>query len=131
MKELLITWTEEYNIDGAIIDSQHQKLISLINRLYKSFSEGKANDEIGKIIDELIDYTVFHFSTEEEFFDRVNYIDKDVHIAQHNDFINKTKLFNEKFMNREDDLSYDIMDFLRDWLQNHILGSDKKYVPYL
>lgn len=131
MGNLLISWKDEYIIDEDTIDSQHKKLISLINRLYGSFIEGKANDELEHIIAELINYSVFHFSTEEQFFERIDYIHKDEHKAQHNDFINKTRLFKEKFINKEEDLSYDIMNFMRDWLRNHILGSDRKYIPYL
>lgn len=131
MGDKLINWTDEYIIDGATIDNQHKKLISLINRLYISFNEGKANDEIGTIIDELIDYTVFHFSTEEDLFEKINFFEKDKHFKQHQDFVEKTKYFRERFLNGEEDLSYEVMAFMRDWLQKHILHSDMKYKPFI
>jgi hemerythrin-like metal-binding protein len=131
MNKTLIYWSDNYIIDGSIIDKQHKKMISLINSLYQAFSEGKASEVTGPIIDELIDYSNFHFSTEEDFFHKVNYFDSEDHIAHHNDFIKKTMKFRQRFESKEEDLSFEIMNFMRDWLQNHILGSDKKYVPYL
>jgi hemerythrin-like metal-binding protein len=131
MSEVLIYWSDDYEIDGSIIDGQHKKMITLINKLYKAFTEGKAHEITGPIIDELIDYSNFHFSTEEDIFQKTNYFDNEAHISQHNSFIKETMQFRKKFLNKEEDLSYEIMNFMRDWLQKHILGSDKAYVPYI
>ncbi len=131
MANKLINWNERFIIDNSSIDEQHKQLINIINDLYSAFVEGKVNEVIENIIIELKKYIIFHFKTEEDFFDRVNYIHKEEHIGEHRKFIDQISAFNESFINSQTSLSYDIMNFLRDWLQNHILVSDKKYTPYL
>ena len=131
MDTKLITWSDNLVIDNSIIDEQHQIIINLINELYAAFLAGKANETLGKIIEELTEYTVVHFQTEETFFERVNYSHKKEHIEEHSEFVDSIKKFKIKLKKNEVSLSYDIMNFLRDWLQNHILISDKKYIKYL
>ena len=131
MNKELIPWSDIFSIDKKIIDSQHKILIKLINELYAAFLDGKANDHISNILDELTKYTVSHFKTEEVFFEEVNYDDADNHKKEHQDFVYKVVDFKTKFKEGDVSLSYDIMNFLRDWLQNHILVSDRKYISYL
>ncbi len=131
MNKELIPWSDIFSIDKKIIDSQHKILIKLINELYAAFLDGKANDHISNILDELTKYTVSHFKTEEVFFEEVNYDDADNHKKEHQDFVDKVVDFKTKFKEGDVSLSYDIMNFLRDWLQNHILVSDRKYISYL
>ncbi len=131
MNPKLITWSDNLVIDNSIIDEQHQIIINLINELYAEFLAGKANETLDKIIEELTEYTVIHFQTEETFFERVNYSHKKEHIEEHSEFVNSISKFKIKLKKNEVNLSYDIMNFLRDWLQNHILVSDKKYIKYL
>ena len=50
----LIQWDNSYSVGVAEIDLQHQKLIEMINYLHKAMSEGKANDVLGHIVNELM-----------------------------------------------------------------------------
>jgi len=131
MIKTLITWSDRFIIDNSVIDSQHKKLISIINELYSAFLEGEANNAISGIIEELADYTIYHFKEEEDFFERIDYYRKDFHKKQHADFVETILKFKTKLARDDSGLSYEIMIFLRDWLQKHILEADKKYVPYL
>ncbi len=131
MKKELIKWRETLSIDGGIVDEQHKVLIKLINELYNAFIEGKAKETSAKIIEGLIEYTVFHFDMEEVFFEAVAYPEIVAHKAAHKAFVDKIEDFKTKLATGNVTLSYDVMNFLRDWLQKHILGTDKQYVPYL
>lgn len=128
---ILIHWKNSFEIDQGIIDEQHQKLIRLINDLYTAFYEGQANKVIEAIIVELEAYTRYHFETEEALFSGIGFDQEAKHLQQHRFFEEKIKHFKEDFINEDLRLSYEIMNFLRDWLQNHILDSDKKYIPYI
>ena len=131
MDKKLLNWTDKFIIDNGKIDEQHKLLVKLINELYAAFVEGKAKEQIGNIIEELANYTVIHFETEEEFFEKVNYPEINEHKKQHIGFVQKVKEFKGKHDTGEVSLSYDVMNFLRDWLQDHILVSDRKYISYL
>lgn len=131
MAKKLIEWTDNLSIDNDLIDKQHKKLIDLINDLYVAFLKGEANDNLNGIIKELAEYTVSHFKTEERFFDQIDFPEVEEHKKEHADFVDKVVEFSTKLETGEVSLSYDVMNFLRDWLKNHILVTDKKYVPFL
>jgi len=126
----LIQWDSSFSVNVAEIDRQHQKLIQMINELNDAMRQGKGKDALGKIIDGLTAYTGTHFSTEEKYFDQFGYADGDSHKKTHADFVKKVLDVKEKFAKGQLGLTIEIMDFLSDWLNHHIKGSDKKYAPF-
>ena len=127
----LFVWNDSYSVSVKIIDEQHKKLIDLINDLHDAMLEGKAKERAGAIIDELIKYTVIHFSTEEKYFDEFNYPETAEHKKIHKEFVDKVSNFKRDFENGKIMLSMEIMKFLMDWLSSHIKGTDKKYTSFL
>ena len=125
----LFEWTPEMEICEKV-DNQHKRLVNLINQLYDAFTKAKANEVISEILQQLYDYTVYHFSTEEKMFEETNYPLKEEHIREHQEFVRKVNEFITRFKKKDQMLSYDIMLFLRDWLFDHIIESDHKYQSY-
>jgi hemerythrin len=124
----LLTWTTDNSVGVAEIDLQHQKIFSLINELSTLISESKAREEIDRIVGELIDYTDYHFKTEEKYFRKFSYEYEGEHTKTHEWF----KLRVQQFIkDKENGLSailpYTILNFLEDWWLNHINGVDKRY----
>lgn len=127
-KKLLIRWSDErYSVGVEEIDKQHQKLIDLINTLYNAFREGKARDTLQPIIEEMANYTKYHFDTEERYFKLFNYEQSAEHIKEHRDFEKKVEAFQNDLKKNKASVTYDVMNFLRSWLSEHIQGSDKQY----
>ena len=60
-----IEWNEKYSVHIEEIDSQHKKIFSIINRLHSALKARKGKKVIGNLLDELVDYTYYHFATEE------------------------------------------------------------------
>ncbi len=127
MTKTLIIWTDKYSVGYDEIDSQHKKLARMINDLYASFTQGKADEIIENILTEMIKYTDYHFKTEEKYFEKYNYSETKLHKEQHQEFVTKVTVFYDDFKNGSITITYDTMNFLRDWLLKHIQGSDKKY----
>ncbi len=123
-------WTEKLSVGIPGIDKQHKELVRMINQLHDAMSSGKTNQVLGKIIRGLVDYTKFHFGTEEKIFDKINYPFKASHKMEHNKFVKEVVDFQKAFESGGLMLSLKVMNFLKDWLNNHIMGTDKKYVPY-
>ncbi len=48
-------------------------MVEIINNLYDAFVNAKVKEIIKPIIDELFEYTVYHFTTEEKMFEEKNY----------------------------------------------------------
>ncbi len=126
----LINWNDSFSVSVTEIDLQHQKLISMINDLHDAMKARKTKEVLGEIIDGLIDYTEDHFSIEETYFAQFNYPETALHKKEHSDFVAKVKDVKKGFDEERLMLSMDIMNFLKDWLQNHINGTDKKYSQF-
>jgi hemerythrin len=126
----LISWNSNYSIGNDGIDSQHQKLVQLINTLHEEMKMGKAKEILLKVLDELANYTVMHFSNEEKLFGLHKYPGILKHKKQHEDFVAKVIAFKESYINGNARISLELMSFLKDWLISHISKSDKEYAAY-
>lgn len=79
----LITWTNEFSVNITELDVLPKKLLRIINQLFGSMLEGKAKEIINKIVEDSINYTDYHFTNEENLFDRHNYPGSHSHKIQH------------------------------------------------
>ncbi len=131
-RDEIIKWDESIMIGIPAVDRQHKRLIDLINQLYREMKKGSRNNSVAsKVMDELIDYTKVHFSDEEKLQEKADYPDRDKHHDIHEDLVNQVLLWKNRVDSGKSMIVTDLMDFLKGWLVNHILGTDKKYVPYL
>jgi hemerythrin len=127
----LLNWNDSYSVKIRDIDLQHQKLIGLINDLHDGMRAGKGTSVLGSILNELVNYTAFHFAFEEKLFDKYGYSETSAHKKEHSDLVKQVLAYKESFDSGKSVLTIDLMNFLRDWLTKHISGSDKKYTPFL
>ena len=127
----LIKWNSFYSVHVDEIDEQHKKLIHLINEMYDAMKNGKGTDALGSILSELVEYTKYHFDTEEELFLEHDYPEREAHKKVHDDLTRRAKAFKDQFDQGNESRAMDVMLFLSNWLNVHILEVDKKYVPYL
>lgn len=127
----LIQWSEKLSVQVATMDQHHKKLIDMINELNEAMSKGKGKEVIGKIIGGLLSYTRMHFGEEEKMMERANYPDLSEQKNMHRLFINKVEGFKQDYEKGSIGLSIKVIDFLSDWLKNHILIEDKKYGPHV
>jgi hemerythrin len=126
----LINWDENLSVNVAEIDKQHMKLISLINELHDAMKAGKGKDSLASIIVGLISYTESHFKVEEKYFVQFGYPDALAHKKEHTAFVHKVLEFQKGFEGGGMTVTIEVLYFLRDWLQSHIKGSDKKYSAF-
>lgn len=127
----LINWSSNLSVNVAEMDRQHRKLVDLINELFDAMSSGKGKDVIGKILDGLTEYTKTHFASEERMMQRHNYPELSMQQSEHTKLTRQVMDLQEKNKGGKVSITLETMNFLKDWLQNHILQNDKKYGPYL
>ncbi|HVO74384.1 MAG TPA: bacteriohemerythrin [Ignavibacteriaceae bacterium] len=123
----LISWSEKYSVNNNLIDSQHKKLVGLINQLHAAMKESKGKEILQKILGELILYTKDHFSTEERMMSAAKFPGFAEHKKEHDGLTAKVLDLQKKYGEGSSSLTIDIMNFLKSWLINHIEGTDKKY----
>ena len=75
----------------------------------------------------LIDYAGIHFADEEKLMVKVNFAELPAHKLEHEAFVKKALKLQAVFHTDQVVLSFTVMEFLKDWLVNHILKNDKKY----
>lgn len=126
-----LKWTEEMLTGIAKIDNQHHKLVSLANDLHHALKDGKAQDYMKKILDELVDYTKNHFFHEEQMLIQTRYPDYDSHHKAHQKLIGQLTDIYDGFKNHRGCIGVETFLFLKDWLVNHIMRTDKKYSAHL
>jgi hemerythrin len=102
----------------------------MINELYDAMRQGRGKVIIGKTINGLVDYADLHFKTEEKYFDLFGYSDTLAHKREHADFVKKVTEFRSGLESGKLSLSLEVMNFLSDWLKNHIKVVDKKYASF-
>lgn len=128
----LMNWNDSFSVGIAAVDSDHKKLVEMVNNLFDGVREGKGTDAVGAVLDDLIAYTVEHFNREEKMFASCGYPDAASHKQQHEDLKQQVLAIQGKFHDgTSKTLTLDTMNFLKDWLTNHIRGSDQKYGPFL
>ncbi len=128
----LIEWTADLSVGIDSVDEQHKKLVNMINALNDAMLTNSSDELLGKIFTGLAAYTQKHFAYEENMFAEFGYADSEEHKRQHNELIAQVVELKEKFIaNPQGTMSADLMLFLKRWLTNHIMRTDKEYAEFL
>jgi len=126
-----IDWENKYSINVAEVDKQHQGLFGILNRLHESLTNGEEKSMQEKILDELIDYTVEHFATEENLFQETGFPGYENHKKIHDDLTGQAIQIQNEFRNDNATISFELLDFLHQWLTEHTLGLDQEAGDFL
>jgi len=126
-----LRWTPAFSVEVEVFDRHHKRLIEIINRLYRNMEEGKAASVMQTTLGELIDYTDYHFSAEEKAFKTYGYPDAAEHREQHRSLLATARELQKDYLAGRAVLSDEVLDFLQDWVMNHILKSDTGYASFL
>ncbi len=121
-----INWQQEYSVNVDKIDAQHRHFIDILNRIYSTVQINES-DNLNVLIDELVAYTKLHFETEEKYFKKFRYEGASEHIIEHKKLIASVGMFLDDKTNDPITLGYALVDFLEDWLVNHLAVMDQKY----
>jgi hemerythrin-like metal-binding protein len=123
----LFEWKDEYSVSVKRFDGEHKKLFSLLNELNEAMTRGQGRLVISKVLQELLTYTRVHFAAEESAMRMVAFSGLPSHTAEHRLLTEKVEQFAADFSKGNACITIDVLYFLRDWLQNHILATDRKY----
>ena len=114
-----------------IADMHHKKLVSMINGLHHAMLYDNSKEVMANVLSALVVYTQKHFEYEEELFKTYHYPEYDAHKRQHDDLTKHVIKFNEKFNAGNTMLNIELLNFLKSWLIEHIIKSDRKYIAFL
>ncbi len=124
---MIVKWTEELTVKNEKLDAEHQKWIQILNNLYEGLRDNKPKESLLELIQEMYDYTKYHFASEEEYMKSVNYPRLAEHQEKHRYFEGRIKEFYDRINDGKLVVSLEVTNFLKTWLINHIKGEDQQY----
>ncbi len=124
-------WKSIYETGIKKVDSEHQMLVELINKLEKAMSNGDSNKVIGNVLKDLVDYVKIHFKSEEEVMKKIGFPDLKRHQNLHKDLVNDVARILIDFKNGKTWTAEELSGFLHMWLLDHILEEDRKIGVFL
>lgn len=131
MDDDLIVWNDSYSVGNETIDNQHKGLVAMANELLLHCRQKgpEADVAFARTVKKAMDYARSHFSTEENIMTRSSYPDIQTHKKEHEKFvIDILKAIREFEDGKIEPIN--LVEFLKNWLLNHIAETDKKCAPY-
>jgi len=126
-----IEWTEKNLIGIPQVDEQHKELFDLLNRLHAAVADGKDVKILNAVLDDLIEFAVFHFSSEEVLFESCNYPRTGEHKSEHDELAEKAMDLQRKLREGGESVNEEILLFLHDWLSTHTADMDVDFANFL
>lgn len=128
-KPAIPVFDDSFKTGIPLIDEEHKTLFDIIGKVHVAIQTELVHDKfdaIMNILDELKEYTQVHFADEEKYMREIAYTGLPQQEILHQNFIDK---LNELDLDDVDDNQeaylWDFLDFLQNWLINHILKVDK------
>lgn len=125
-----IVWSQTFSVGVSELDTQHKKLIGMINRLIEEQKVVTDPVTIAELLTEMTDYAQEHFRSEEYLMAEYGYEGKDRQVQSHEAFIAKTNSFMSASDVGPNILSKALLEYLKSWLVNHILNEDMQYKEF-
>jgi hemerythrin-like metal-binding protein len=124
-----IVFGPELVLGIGVVDDQHKRIVHYYNNMVNSFNNGLPG--MTQILDELINYTLFHFYNEEKFLETINYPEFAGHKKKHASLLDELKaLAAELRLNDSKEIKEKILSISRDCIVFHIMIEDRMYVDY-
>ena len=122
-----LEWDPGFELGIHEFDEHHKHLVDLLNMTYDGFVGKAERDELGAVLDALIDYAAYHFAAEEHWMELQSYPGLLQHREEHARFCTRVVEIQKDFHQGKANLSLETLQFLNDWLFNHILKTDAEY----
>ena len=126
-----INWKDEYSVHVPELDTQHQRLLELMNSLHAAMLMGGKPDALKAVMDDLVAYTRYHFGYEEQMMERAGYQGLEEHKRKHRAMVVQVEGFASDIASGRASVTLKLMTFLSDWLTRHIVETDQRYAGHL
>ena len=130
----IVKWMNSFSVQNKMIDDQHKKWIEIYNKAHDRMMDIIPEDEnlgIGEAaLVEMIEYTKYHFSSEEDFMKKIGFPGYEEHRKIHEAFIRKLEAISSQMQEGTHILNSEILKVIENWLIDHILTEDPKLTKY-
>lgn len=126
----LFVWDEIYRVGIPTIDEQHRRLFDIANRFHDAVVRREGRPALLAVFDELAEYTAYHFREEEQRMAEVGYPDLLKHRGYHERLVGLVVTYRKQLSEGVDGIEARATDFIKMWLNAHVLGTDKEIGKY-
>ncbi len=127
----LIEWSDHYCIGVESIDQQHRQLVDRLNTLQDAVEQQAPESRCYELFKQLAKEVNAHFSHEEALFEQSHYPELQAHHREHEVLLGQIATLDRRYPQGELLFSTALLNFLRSWLIDHMLGADRRYAEYL
>ena len=127
----LVRWDDKYLIGHEVIDHDHQTLFEMINEFHDAFQENKTRRKLLVILSNLVKYSEEHFQREEAVMRACDYPLTEEHHLSHGKLYETIYALNERLASDPRPLDRETINFVKNWLLDHVAGEDMGIRDYL
>lgn len=132
---MAIIWRDEYRVGNELIDADHRYLFCLVNTVELAVRDDDSHDLLDVALDQLLDYTRYHFAREERIQYAAGYPGYLDHKLAHHRLLRHLEdacaQIREAVGPDRTACQRELQSLLRQWLLEHVLEEDLKMKPYL
>lgn len=126
----LMAWSSLFETGLPLVDSQHHKLVDLINKVAPllALNEGDAQQGVRPLLDNLMHYAEVHFRDEEALMANrgLSLAYRQQHHQAHQAFFDEVTRMRQQHVRGEQVSGKELLRFLTSWLSFHILLEDHR-----
>ena len=124
-------WHSSYSVENSTIDDEHMQILQVYKELI-NLVENNNNDRqvFASILSKLTDFSLYHFKNEEKYMLNMDYPKFKEHKELHREYIYQVAMYNTELLSVNPPKLIDIINFVKNWLDNHILKEDIKYEQF-
>jgi hemerythrin-like metal-binding protein/PAS domain S-box-containing protein len=111
-----------------IIDSQTKKWVEYINKFYADFKRKATPKVILQSLDELIDYTGYHFGFEDKYLKDFSYTKYDEFKQNHDTFMSTLQQYRTDYADGENIAIIKAITFIKSWMSNYKGTIDAEFI---
>ena len=127
----LFVFDDSLRLGVAEIDEQHQRFVGYINEIDAALERGEKTESFLVILQQLLDYAVEHFTAEEALMRKYDYPGYNGHRDIHSATTDELWDFDIRIMADHEEETREFLDFVINWLRNHILVTDQELATFL
>ncbi len=125
-----IIWSEKLSVGVALFNKQHKRLIAMLNKMVKNPKATTRSETVSEVLTEMTCYAHEHFKSEEDLMIEYGYPQMEQHKSQHNKFKEKVAGLCIATMDGFESVPQVLLDYLQQWLTQHILHEDMQYKSF-
>jgi len=125
------SWNPDYSVGVNELDLQHQSLFRLVQELQNAIANGHGPTAVGTALNKAVNYTIHHFATEEDLMQQHRFPGAAAHRIEHNVLTLQLAELQQEWQSGDSNAPEKCLLILREWLDQHVLESDRQYMPFL